>query len=397
MNSTPMTISSTAPMLVSRSWLSRRRSPSAVAVSPRRMKTVENEAMKSRLGTSTRRQSVALDLVDADAGDHREVAGDERQDAGGEEGDQPGGEGDRDVRSVDGVHAVFVARAEARGQLSAAARRRRCSRASSCRRRARRRSRPSPGGSGRAARRRLGLADQPPGAPRAPSRSRPRPRRRTPAASRGSGSPPSARRAAPAPRGPRRESLPGAARAAPAPPLCRRGRAGSAQARRGRAVARIERQRLAQRGLVAGGGELVGGRGDQRVEEALDLRRRDRAGELGDDLAVAKRLHGGDAADVEALRRALWFASTSTFASATLPPRLCDRGLERRAELPARPAPLGPEVDDDRAARATARRPRSMKFASLTSLITAAVEVSERAESTRWLNRTSTARCAGSC
>ena len=58
-NSTPMTISNTAPMFVSRSWLSRSVSPSAVAVSPRRMKTTENEAMKSRLGPSTLRQSVS--------------------------------------------------------------------------------------------------------------------------------------------------------------------------------------------------------------------------------------------------------------------------------------------------------------------------------------------------
>ena len=43
-----------------------------------------------------------------------------------------------------------------------------------------------------------------------------------------------------------------------------------------------------------------------------------------------------------------WFASTSTFARSTWPPRLDDRGLERGAELAARPAPLGPEVDDHR-------------------------------------------------
>ena len=43
-----------------------------------------------------------------------------------------------------------------------------------------------------------------------------------------------------------------------------------------------------------------------------------------------------------------WFASVSTLASATSPPRAFDRGLEHRRELPARPAPRGPEVDDDR-------------------------------------------------
>ena len=43
-----------------------------------------------------------------------------------------------------------------------------------------------------------------------------------------------------------------------------------------------------------------------------------------------------------------WLASVSTLASATLPAALVDRLLEHRRELAARPAPLGPEVDDDR-------------------------------------------------
>ena len=55
-NSTPMTIRSTAPISVSRSWCSRSDCPSAVAVSPRRMKTAEKEAMNNRLGPRTLRQ-----------------------------------------------------------------------------------------------------------------------------------------------------------------------------------------------------------------------------------------------------------------------------------------------------------------------------------------------------
>src|SRR5581483_4512513 len=57
---------------------------------------------------------------------------------------------------------------------------------------------------------------------------------------------------------------------------------------RGLRVAGIELQGPAQRWLVVGGGELVGGRRNQLVQEALDLRRRDRADELGHDLPVAK-------------------------------------------------------------------------------------------------------------
>ena len=108
----------------------------------------------------------------------------------------------------------------------------------------------------------------------------------------------------------------------------------------------IELERLAQRRLVAGGGELVGGRRDELVEEALDLRRRDRAGELGDDLAVAKRLHRRDPPDAEARREALVGVDVD-LRQLDLAVALADRGLERRAELAARAAPLGPEVDDD--------------------------------------------------
>ena len=57
MKSTPITIRSTAPMSVRVSWFSRSELPICVAARPSRMKIVENEAMKRRLGTRTRRQS----------------------------------------------------------------------------------------------------------------------------------------------------------------------------------------------------------------------------------------------------------------------------------------------------------------------------------------------------
>ena len=129
------------------------------------------------------------------------------------------------------------------------------------------------------------------------------------------------------------------------------------QARGRVGMARVELERLSQGRLVAGGGELIGRRGDERVEPALDLGRRDRSCELGDDLAVAKRLHRGDPLDPEA--------------SAKAP------GWSRRRPSPARPCPLAwrpqprargraggtgrttpPRSRPRPAAHATARRPR---------------------------------------
>ena len=59
MNSGPISTRSTAPMSVRSSWFSRSSLPRAVAVRPRRMKTVENEAMNKRLGVRTLRQSAS--------------------------------------------------------------------------------------------------------------------------------------------------------------------------------------------------------------------------------------------------------------------------------------------------------------------------------------------------
>ena len=114
-------------------------------------------------------------------------------------------------------------------------------------------------------------------------------------------------------------------------------------------VARVLGERRAQRVLVARldgrrGGEL-GLRGHQGVEEALDLGGRDRAGELGGHVPVAERLDRRDPlhpeglgdrgvpVDVELGQVDLALAGGGS-------------ALERRRELAARAAPLGPEVDD---------------------------------------------------
>ena len=59
--------------------------------------------MNSRLGPEHPAPAGVLDLADADAGDRREVAGHERQHAGGEERDEAGDEGDRDVGAGYGI------------------------------------------------------------------------------------------------------------------------------------------------------------------------------------------------------------------------------------------------------------------------------------------------------
>ncbi len=63
------------------------------------MKIVENEAMKSRLGTRTCRQFASSISPGTDARHHREVAGHERKDAGGEERYEPRDEGDGHIRA----------------------------------------------------------------------------------------------------------------------------------------------------------------------------------------------------------------------------------------------------------------------------------------------------------
>ena len=149
-------------------------------------------------------------------------------------------------------------------------------------------------------------------------------------------------------------------------------------------MARVELERLAQRGLVAGGGERVGGRGDQLVEEALDLRRRDRAGELGHDLAVAERLHRGDPADVEARRRAPGWSRCRPW-----PAPLCRRASATAASSAGPSWRQGPHHSAQKSTTTGSSRERSttssMKFASVTSVITLPPRLASRAESTGWL------------
>ena len=129
---------------------------------------------------------------------------------------------------------------------------------------------------------------------------------------------------------------------------------------RGLGVPGVGVERRAQRRLVAGRGQPLGLGGDETVQEGVDLRRRDRTGELGGHLAVAKGLHGRDPADAERGGERLVAVDVDlgeldgAFA-------LGDRALQGGRERPARAAPGRPEVDDDGKLRASARRrePRS--------------------------------------
>ncbi len=125
---------------------------------------------------------------------------------------------------------------------------------------------------------------------------------------------------------------------------------------RGLGVARVQLDRLAQRLLVAGVGQLVGGGGEQLVEEGVDRRRRDRAGELAHDLAVPERLHGGDAADAERLGDHLVGVDVD-LGELDLPGALGDGGLERRGRAGGRGRTTRPRSRPAPAPRASARRP----------------------------------------
>ena len=85
--------------------------------------------------------------------------------------------------------------------------------------------------------------------------------------------------------------------------------------------------------------------GTMPVEEALDLRRRQRADELVDDLAVLERLHGRDRLDAEGLREARVGVGVD-LDERDLAVALVDGLLDHGPERAAGTAPLGPEVDD---------------------------------------------------
>ena len=110
---------------------------------------------------------------------------------------------------------------------------------------------------------------------------------------------------------------------------------------------RLERASRCVRFLRRGERERAVRRGrDEPVEERLDLRLRDRAGEAVDHLTVAERVHGRDALDAELLRERLVAVDVDLREHDLAAPAL-HRGLEHRAERPARTAPCRPEVDDD--------------------------------------------------
>ena len=126
------------------------------------------------------------------------------------------------------------------------------------------------------------------------------------------------------------------------------------------ACLRVGVERRAQRLLVAGRGQLLGLGGNEAVEELIDLRRRDGAGELGGDLAVAKGLHGRDPRTPN-VAASVWLRVDVDLGELDGALALGDRALERGRERPARAAPLRPEVDDDGKLASSARRhePRS--------------------------------------
>ncbi len=109
---------------------------------------------------------------------------------------------------------------------------------------------------------------------------------------------------------------------------------------------RFELESRCERGLVTRGDQPVGLRGEQRIEEPIDLRRGLDTDELGDDAALGERLDGGDALDAEGLGQSLVRIGVD-LDELDLAAASGDGALEQRPELAARCAPLGPEVDDD--------------------------------------------------
>jgi hypothetical protein len=167
-------------------------------------------------------------------------------------------------------------------------------------------------------------------------------------------------------------------------------RAGSRPGRRGSAMSRIQRQRLAQRARRRRRPARRRARG--RASRNARSAPADRPGEPDTTWAVGTLPPG--CREPQA-RGGFWFASTSTWASDP-PVALGDGGLQSRPELAARPAPLGPEVDHDRQL-AGALHDLGDEVSFVDVCDHGAVEVSERAESTRWLIGTQTPRCAASC
>ena len=329
----------------------------------------ENEAMKSRLGTRTRRQSASSSLAGADAGDRRQVAGHERQHAGGEERDEPGAEGDRNAGAARSGPSAWPHRAaqrlvERRREAAAVLAGERVVGAELGEDR-------DHHAADQVAALGVGLGRRsPPGArssavSRSPSSQAANARAERASVPSSSASASSTRAARPSARKSPAKRL----EQRRAPPRCSP-RASSSRAElrrrlgRGAGRARAPGAAMPRRRL----GQPVGLGGHELVEERLDLGRRDRAGELGDDLAVAEGLDRGNPADVEALRRAPGWRRRRPWPARSRrrawrpPPRARGRaGGTGRTTRPRSRRPPGP--------RASARRRRSMKSASLTSLI----------------------------
>ena len=115
----------------------------------------------------------------------------------------------------------------------------------------------------------------------------------------------------------------------------------------GDSVAGVELERRAQRGLVTGGDQRVGLRGDQVIEEPVDDGLRLDADELVDDLPVAERLDGRDSLDPVALGERLVGVGVDLRENG-LALAGVGRGLEHGAERLARATPARPEIDDHR-------------------------------------------------
>ena len=112
-------------------------------------------------------------------------------------------------------------------------------------------------------------------------------------------------------------------------------------------MTRLELERAPERLLVAARRQLVRLGGHQPVEEVRHLGRRERARELGGHAAVAERLDGRDALDAEGGLEPR--VRVDVDLRELDPARPLGHGaLEHRGELPARAAPLGPEVDHHR-------------------------------------------------
>ena len=114
------------------------------------------------------------------------------------------------------------------------------------------------------------------------------------------------------------------------------------------ASAASRRGSSASSGAVAGARDRAAGGGAHQLGDELPrLLLRDRAGELGDQLALPDRLDRGDALDPQALRECGVGVDVDL---GQHPGAAALRGeaLQHRGELLARAAPLGPQVEHDR-------------------------------------------------